>query len=76
MKMTACKRYILVLLACLLSGCGTIVSMMEQDYSVYGGVSRDFAAIQDGGMLSVAAVIDLPLSFVLDTLLLPVTFSQ
>lgn len=76
MKRTAC-RWIFSLLAPLwLNGCGTIVSMIEQDYSVYAGVSRDFSAIRDGGVFSVAAVVDLPLSFVLDTLLLPLTLSQ
>lgn len=75
MKQTACK-WIFALLCPLLGGCGTVMSLLEQDYSVYGGVSRDFRAIQAGGVLSVPATIDLPLSFVLDTLLLPVTLSH
>lgn len=76
MKQTACKWAFAAVSASLLTGCGTVLSMMAQDYSVYGGVSRDFVAIQEGGFFSVVAVIDLPLSFVLDTLLLPVTLSQ
>lgn len=76
MKVTACKCLFFALCLCSLTGCGTIFSLMESDYAVYAGVSRDFDAIRDGGMLSVLAVIDLPLSFVLDTLLLPVTLTR
>lgn len=74
--MTAIIRFLLLITATLLSGCGTLISMIEQDYSVYAGVSRDFAAMQHGGISSVAAAIDLPLSFVLDTLLLPLTLTR
>lgn len=59
-----------------LTACGTIISLTEGDYSVYAGVSKDFKAIQNKGILSIPAVVDLPLSFVLDTLMLPVTLSQ
>lgn len=59
-----------------LTACGTIISLSQNDYSIYAGVGRDFYAIQDGGILGVLAVIDLPLSFALDTLILPVTLSQ
>lgn len=59
-----------------LTACGTILSLSDNDYSVYAGVGKDFAAISNGGILSVLAVIDLPLSFVFDTLLLPVTFTR
>lgn len=76
MKLTACKWAFAAVSASLLTGCGTVLSMMAQDYSVYGGVNRDFSAIQNGGVVGVLAVIDLPLSFVLDTLLLPVTLSR
>lgn len=76
MKLTACKTIALLYLAFNLSACGTVISLVEQDYSVYAGVTRDFQAMQQGGVLAVLAVIDLPLSFVLDTLMLPVTLSQ
>lgn len=66
----------MLILASNLSGCGTIVSIADKDYSVYSGVIRDFKAIQQGGVIGVLAVIDLPLSFVLDTLMLPVTLSN
>lgn len=59
-----------------LTACGTIINLVQGDYAVYGGVRNDFSAIQDGGILGVLAVIDLPLSFVFDTLLLPVSLSQ
>ncbi|MBD4936612.1 YceK/YidQ family lipoprotein [Xanthomonas citri pv. citri] len=59
-----------------LTACGTIVSLTGGDYSVYAGVTKDFETIQNGGILSIPAVVDLPLSFVLDTLILPVTLSQ
>ncbi len=59
-----------------LIACGTIISLTEGDYSIYAGVAKDFNVIQDGGILSIPAVVDLPLSFVLDTLMLPVTLSQ
>lgn len=76
MKLTACRLFALLCLAMSLTGCGTIISLSEQDYSVYAGVTKDFNAIQDGGIIAVLAVIDLPLSFVLDTLVLPITLSQ
>ncbi|WP_373778387.1 YceK/YidQ family lipoprotein [Glaesserella sp.] len=76
MKQTACKLGFLLFVLLNLSGCGTILSLMENDYTAYAGVSKDFHAIQDGGFFSVLAVVDLPLSFVLDTLMLPVTLSQ
>lgn len=76
MKQTACRWILLFITTFFLTGCGTVLSMMENDYTIYAGVSRDFNAIQEGGVFSILAVIDLPLSFVLDTLLLPVTLSQ
>lgn len=59
-----------------LTACGTIISLTENDYSVYAGVSKDFHAMQNGRVFGVLAVVDLPLSFVLDTLMLPVTLSK
>lgn len=59
-----------------LTACGTVINFTQGDYSIYGGVRNDFSAIQEGGVLGVFAVIDLPLSFVFDTLLLPVSLSQ
>ena len=59
-----------------LTACGTIINLSKGDYIVYSGVKNDFSAIQNGGFLGVLAVLDLPLSFVFDTLLLPVTLSK
>lgn len=70
------KWTLLAILASQVTACGTIVSLSNNDYRIYAGVSKDFEVIKDGGILSVAAVIDLPLSFVLDTLLLPVTLTR
>ncbi|WGE89845.1 YceK/YidQ family lipoprotein [Actinobacillus arthritidis] len=76
MKTCFLKFVAIVIFSQNLTACGTIISLTEGDYSVYVGVSTDFKAIQNGGILSIPAVIDLPLSFVLDTLILPVTLSQ
>lgn len=67
---------LLIVVSSLLSGCGTILSIIEQDYSVYAGVRRDLATMEQESGLHIVAVVDLPLSFVLDTLLLPVTLAQ
>lgn len=76
MKKYLVRFGLIAIMATQLPACGTILSMTDEDRAVYGGVIRDFKTIQQGGVLSVLAVIDLPLSFVLDTLLLPVTLSQ
>ncbi|HGO5856968.1 TPA: YceK/YidQ family lipoprotein [Mannheimia haemolytica] len=76
MKLTACKLVFLLYLMFHLTACGTVLSLVEQDYRVYAGVIKDFQVMQEGGIFAVLAVIDLPLSFVLDTLMLPVTLSQ
>ncbi|AIZ78683.1 YceK/YidQ family lipoprotein [Actinobacillus equuli] len=76
MKRLFLKLIAVVIFSPNLTACGTIISLTEGDYSVYAGVSKDFKAIQNGGILSIPAVVDLPLSFVLDTLMLPVTLSQ
>lgn len=59
-----------------LTACGTIISLVENDYSIYAGVTKDLHIMQEGGIFAVPAVIDLPLSFILDTLILPVTLTQ
>ncbi len=76
MKQRILKGLILVIFSANLTACGTITSLAEGDYAVYGGVRKDFSALQEGGMFSIFAAVDLPLSFVLDTLMLPVTLSQ
>lgn len=75
MKQTACK-WLFTLLCPLFSGCGTVVSLLEQDYSVYSGVRRDLAVIHNDSIFSLVAIVDLPLSFIFDTLLLPLTLTH
>ncbi|AAP96138.1 hypothetical protein A6046_07865 [[Haemophilus] ducreyi] len=70
------KKIVLALCSVYLTACGTVVSLAERDYRVYGGVKRDFETIQEGTLWSMAAVVDVPLSFVLDTLVLPLTLTQ
>lgn len=59
-----------------LTACGTISSLADDNYTPYAGVVKDFQAMREGGVTSVLAVVDLPLSFVFDTLLLPVTLTR
>lgn len=76
MYTTLFKRLCLAIFCLNLTACGSILSITESNYTPYAGVTKDFHAIQSGGVVGVLAVIDLPLSFVLDTLMLPVTLSQ
>ena len=76
MKSTACRALLLFIFAINLTACGTIISLSAQDYTPYAGVLSDFDTIRSGGFLSILAVIDLPLSFVLDTFMLPVTLTR
>lgn len=76
MKNNLIKYSGLAILLVNLTACGTIINLGKGDYTVYGGVRNDFNVIQDGGVLGVLAVLDLPLSFVFDTLILPVTLSK
>ncbi|OOR99316.1 hypothetical protein B0187_06045 [Haemophilus paracuniculus] len=76
MLKTWLKLTLLAVFCLNLTACGTIVSLSNGDYSVYAGVGKDFEVMQQGEIVGVLAVIDLPLSFVLDTLMLPVTLSK
>lgn len=65
----------LVLTALLLaSGCGTIIGTEERGICPYRGVDEDCKRISrdfhDGGFLF---VLDLPLSFAVDTVMLPIS---
>lgn len=65
----------LSLFACLvpvLAGCGTLANTFEPEpeNKIYVGVRADLGAVGHGGLL------DLPFSFVLDTLLLPYTIPK
>lgn len=66
---------LILLLVCLpLSGCGTIVSLINptEPYSAYAGVKYDYHMAQKWGL----PILDIPLSFILDTALLPYALTQ
>lgn len=48
MKLTACKLVFLLYLMFNLTACGTVLSLVEQDYRVYAGVIKDFQVMQEG----------------------------
>ena len=65
-----------------ISGCGTLISIVDEGSKnnppgqVYGGVKMNIGELQDKEMvpiLKIVNIIDLPLSAILDTLLLPFT---
>lgn len=69
------KKIFLILTALLsLSGCGTIVSLINpsEPYGVYAGTKYDLAMAKKWGL----PILDLPLSFLLDTALLPYALVQ
>ncbi|MDH2924038.1 uncharacterized protein YceK [Nicoletella semolina] len=76
MKLTAYKWGIILFSLFMLVSCGTIESIIENDLTPYAGVSNDLQAIENGGVVGVLAVIDLPLSFIFDTLMLPATLTR
>jgi uncharacterized protein YceK len=72
-------------LTVLLAGCGTIADIAT-DQKIYGGIQKDVALIEDPVLpktsppeyffpLVIFGILDVPLSFVLDTVLLPVTIT-
>ena len=69
-------------LLALCSGCGTVVSLLNDELpsKVYGGVHMDALILSgradEGGYLAAfgpCALVDWPLSLIMDTLLLPIT---
>lgn len=65
----------LIGLALLQSGCGTVVSIAENRLSPYSGSLQDLQWMTENRFVAVFATLDLPLSFVFDTLLLPVSLN-
>ncbi|WP_439328220.1 YceK/YidQ family lipoprotein [Lonepinella sp. BR2357] len=57
-----------------LTGCGTIVQLVDptEKYQAYDGTKFDWKQTQKWGL----PILDLPLSFLLDTALLPYVWSQ
>lgn len=76
MKRTLYKWSFLLLIILNLSACGTVLSLMENDYTPYAGVAKDLGYMHEQGVFSFIVIIDLPLSFAFDTLLLPITLTQ
>ena len=78
------KVVLLISLAFLSSGCGTVLSIAEdnQEYLVYGGLRIDseiaFSSefFSDMYLARTLAVVDMPLSLVADALCLPYTISR
>ncbi|MDG6895966.1 lipoprotein [Volucribacter amazonae] len=69
------KKIFLILTALFsLSGCGTIVSLINpnEPYGAYAGTKYDLAMAKKWGL----PILDLPLSFLLDTALLPYVLVQ
>ncbi|EGV04959.1 putative lipoprotein [Haemophilus pittmaniae HK 85] len=64
---------VLVVLATL-SGCGTLVRLIDptERYTAYAGTAYDWQMAQQWGL----PILDLPLSFLLDTALLPYAWSN
>lgn len=64
---------VLVVLATL-SGCGTLVKLIDptERYTAYAGTAYDWQMAQQWGL----PILDLPLSFLLDTALLPYAWSN
>lgn len=69
------KKTLLILTAlCGLSGCGTVVKLIDPQtpYTAYAGATYDLEMAQQWGL----PILDLPLSFLLDTVLLPYVWAQ
>lgn len=73
-KLTFKKRLFFVTALFALSGCGTVVTLVDPSnkYTAYAGVAYDFDMAKQWGL----PILDLPLSFLLDTVLLPYALSQ
>ncbi|MBE2898511.1 YceK/YidQ family lipoprotein [Pasteurellaceae bacterium TAE3-ERU1] len=68
------KIIIIALSVGLTTGCGTIVTLINPNtpYSAYAGVKYDYAMAKSWGL----PILDIPLSFILDTALLPYVWAQ
>ncbi|OOF57593.1 YceK/YidQ family lipoprotein [Rodentibacter myodis] len=68
------KRFIFLTALFALSGCGTVVKLIDpsEKYTAYAGAAYDLEMAQQWGL----PILDLPLSFLLDTVLLPYVWAQ
>ena len=77
------KALFLAVLTLLVSGCGTIADI-STDQKIYGGIQKDVNLIKNPYLpkseeyffpLVLLGILDVPFSFALDTVLLPVTIT-
>ena len=68
------KTFIFLTALIALSGCGSAVKLIDptEKYTDYAGVAYDLEMAQQWGL----PILDLPLSFLLDTVLLPYAWAQ
>ena len=68
------KTFIFLTALIVLSGCGSVVKLIDptEKYTAYEGVAYDLEMAQQWGL----PILDLPLSFLLDTVLLPYAWAQ
>lgn len=68
------KIFLILTALCCLNGCGTIVKLIDptEPYSAYAGIKYDVEMAKQWGL----PILDLPLSFLLDSVLLPYVWSQ
>ena len=68
------KTFIFLTALIVLSGCGSVVKLIDptEKYTAYPGVAYDLEMAQQWGL----PILDLPLSFLLDTVLLPYAWAQ
>ncbi|AVI99350.1 TPA: YceK/YidQ family lipoprotein [Haemophilus influenzae] len=68
------KTFIFLTALIVLSGCGSVVKLIDptEKYTAYAGVDYDLEMAQQWGL----PILDLPLSFLLDTVLLPYAWAQ
>ncbi|OBX46461.1 YceK/YidQ family lipoprotein [Haemophilus haemolyticus] len=68
------KTFIFLTALIALSGCGSVVKLIDprEKYTAYVGAAYDLEMAQQWGL----PILDLPLSFLLDTVLLPYAWAQ
>ena len=65
------RIFVIFSLLLLLNGCGSLVGNFYQKDTYYAGVQKDFEFMKKEPLIIPLAVVDLPLSFIADTLIIP-----